>query len=207
MKMEKVKIAIVEDNSEFAQDCANTLSVMEEVDQVEVFSSTEDLSQNHQNKYDLVFMDIILPGKSGIDYIKERSEFDNDPKYIMLSTLDTDDALIQAMKAGAVGFVLKKDLKDIKEVARMVMKEGGILSPGAAAKVISFFRKPPTKETHSLTPREKEILNHIINGYRTKEIARNFGTKEGTVRIQIKSIFKKLQVNSRVDLVRKYSRF
>ncbi|MEI1277974.1 response regulator transcription factor [Leptospira venezuelensis] len=205
--MEKVKIAIVEDNSEFAQDCANTLSVMEEVDQVEVFSSTEDLSQNHQNKYDLVFMDIILPGKSGIDYIKERSEFDNDPKYIMLSTLDTDDALIQAMKAGAVGFVLKKDLKDIKEVARMVMKEGGILSPGAAAKVISFFRKPPTKETHSLTPREKEILNHIINGYRTKEIARNFGTKEGTVRIQIKSIFKKLQVNSRVDLVRKYSRF
>ncbi|TGL34894.1 DNA-binding response regulator [Leptospira koniambonensis] len=205
--MEKVKIAIVEDNSEFAQNCANTLSVMEEVDQVEVFSSTEDLSQNHENKYDLVFMDIVLPGKSGIDYIKERSEFDNDPKYIMLSTLDTDDALIQAMKAGAVGFVLKKDLKDIKEVARMVMKEGGILSPGAAAKVISFFRKSPTKETHSLTPREKEILNHIINGYRTKEIARNFGTKEGTVRIQIKSIFKKLQVNSRVDLVRKYSRF
>ncbi|MGJ4786887.1 response regulator [Leptospira koniambonensis] len=205
--MEKVKIAIVEDNSEFAQNCANTLSVMEEVDQVEVFSSTEDLSQNHENKYDLVFMDIVLPGKSGIDYIKERSEFDNDPKYIMLSTLDTDDALIQAMKAGAVGFVLKKDLKDIKEVARMVMKEGGILSPGAAAKVISFFRKSPTKETHSLTPREKEILNHIINGYRTKDIARNFGTKEGTVRIQIKSIFKKLQVNSRVDLVRKYSRF
>ncbi|PJZ51044.1 response regulator [Leptospira saintgironsiae] len=205
--MEKVKIAIVEDNSEFAQNCANTLSVMEEVDQVEVFSSTEDLSHNHQDKFDLVFMDIVLPGKSGIDYIKERSEFDNDPKYIMLSTLDTDDALIQAMKAGAVGFVLKKDLKDIKEVARMVMREGGILSPGAAAKVISFFRKPPTKETHSLTPREKEILNHIINGYRTKDIARNFGTKEGTVRIQIKSIFKKLQVNSRVDLVRKYSRF
>ncbi|PJZ26854.1 DNA-binding response regulator [Leptospira hartskeerlii] len=205
--MEKVKIAIVEDNSEFAQNCANTLSVMEEVDQVEVFSSTEDLSQNREDKFDLVFMDIVLPGKSGIDYIKERSDFDNDPKYIMLSTLDTDDALIQAMKAGAVGFVLKKDLKDIKEVARMVMKEGGILSPGAAAKVISFFRKSPTKETHSLTPREREILNHIINGYRTKDIARNFGTKEGTVRIQIKSIFKKLQVNSRVDLVRKYSRF
>ncbi|TGN03046.1 response regulator [Leptospira dzoumogneensis] len=205
--MEKVKIAIVEDNPEFAQNCANTLSVMEEVDQVEVFSSTEDLSQNHRDKFDLVFMDIVLPGKSGIDYIKERSDFDNDPKYIMLSTLDTDDALMQAMQAGAVGFVLKKDLKDIKEVARMVMREGGILSPGAAAKVISFFRKPPTKETHSLTPREKEILNHIINGYRTKEIARNFGTKEGTVRIQIKSIFKKLQVNSRVDLVRKYSRF
>ncbi|EMJ98914.1 response regulator [Leptospira sp. WS58.C1] len=205
--MEKVKIAIVEDNSEFALNCANTLSVMEEVDKVEVFSSTEDLSQSHQKKFDLVFMDVILPGKSGIDYIKERSDFDNDPKYIMLSTLDTDDALIQAMKAGAVGFVLKKDLKDIKEVARMVMREGGILSPGAAAKVISFFRKSPTKETHSLTPREKEILNHIINGYRTKEIARNFGTKEGTVRIQIKSIFKKLQVNSRVDLVRKYSRF
>ncbi|MEI7012815.1 response regulator [Leptospira licerasiae] len=205
--MEKVKIAIVEDNSEFAQTCANTLSVMEEVDQVEVFSSTEDLSQNHRDKFDLVFMDIVLPGKSGIDYIKERSDFDNDPKYIMLSTLDSDDALIQAMKAGAVGFVLKKDLKDIKEVARMVMREGGILSPGAAAKVISFFRKPPTKETHSLTPREREILDHIINGYRTKEIARNFGTKEGTVRIQIKSIFKKLQVNSRVDLVRKYSRF
>ncbi|PJZ75836.1 response regulator [Leptospira neocaledonica] len=205
--MEKVKIAIVEDNSEFAQNCANTLSVMEEVDKVEVFSSTEDLSQNHQNKFDLVFMDVVLPGKSGIDYIKERSDLDNDPKYIMLSTLDTDDALMQAMKAGAVGFVLKKDLKDIKEVARMVMKEGGILSPGAAAKVISFFRKPSTKETHSLTPREKEILNHIVNGYRTKDIARNFGTKEGTVRIQIKSIFKKLRVNSRVDLVRKYSRF
>lgn len=205
--MEKVKIAIVEDNSEFAQNCANTLSVMEEVDKVEVFSSTEDLSQNHENKFDLVFMDIILPGKSGIDYIKERSDLENDPKYIMLSTLDTDDTLIQAMKAGAVGFVLKKDLKDIREVARMVMKEGGILSPGAAAKVISFFRKPLTKETHSLTPREREILNHIVNGYRTKEIARNFGTKEGTVRIQIKSIFKKLRVNSRVDLVRKYSHF
>ncbi|TGL63566.1 response regulator [Leptospira sarikeiensis] len=205
--MEKVKIAIVEDNPEFAQNCANTLSIMEEVDKVEVFSSTEDLSQNHESKFDLVFMDIVLRGKSGIDYIKERSDFDDDPKYVMLSTLESDDALIQAMKAGAVGFVLKKDLKDIKEVTRMVMQEGGILSPGAAAKVISFFRKPPRKETHSLTPREREILNHIINGSKTKDIARNFGTKEGTVRIQIKSIFKKLQVNSRVDLVRKYSHF
>ncbi len=205
--IQKIRIAIVEDNLEFAQSCAGRLSEMEETLRVEIFRSAETFSAANSDEFDLVFLDIILPGKSGIDFLKEKKDLGDSPKYVMLSALDSDEVLFQAMQAGAVGFVLKKDLKDIAEVTRVIFKEGGILSPGLAARVISFFRKPPKKEMYSLTPREKEILEQIVNGAKTKEIADYFGTKEGTVRIQIKSIFKKLQVNSRIDLVRKYSQF
>ncbi|TGK07647.1 DNA-binding response regulator [Leptospira semungkisensis] len=203
--MNKVRIAIVEDNLGFAKSCADSLIGMEEVDKAEIFSSVEEFSKVGSKQFDLVFLDIILPGKSGIDFLREQRALEDVPKYVMLSTVDSDDALFQAMQAGAIGFVLKKDLKDITEVTKIVLQEGGILSPGLAARVISFFRKPLRKETETLTPREREILHQIVNGAKTKEIAEHFGTKEGTVRIQIKSIFKKLQVNSRVDLVRKFS--
>ncbi|MFB5649222.1 LuxR C-terminal-related transcriptional regulator [Leptospira wolffii] len=202
----ETRIAIVESDTSFAKSCVESLRSIENVSRTDVFSSVESFFESDPNRFDLVFLDALPSQNSGIEFLKEEKVQGKNTKYVVLSTVDSDETLYQAIQAGAVGFVLKKDLENIADVATTVMREGGILSQGLAARVISFFHKPPRQELNSLTPREREILEHIVRGARTKQIAGYFGTKEGTVRIQIKSIFKKMKVNSRVDLVRKFSR-
>ncbi|EQA44352.1 response regulator receiver domain protein [Leptospira broomii serovar Hurstbridge str. 5399] len=200
-----IKIALIEDNSEFGSRCLQSLVEMPEISVADLFTSCEEFLANGQTRYDIVFVDIILPGMNGIDFIRENFPKNSATRFIVLSGIESDAALFKSMQAGAVGYFLKKDLKDISHVTRVVLKEGGILSPGLAVRVMEFFRKTPRKEIFALTPREREILDYINGGFKTKQIALKLGTKEGTVRIQIKSIFRKLKVNSRLDLVRKYS--
>ncbi|EPG74385.1 response regulator receiver domain protein [Leptospira fainei serovar Hurstbridge str. BUT 6] len=200
-----IKIALIEDNSEFGSHCIQSLVGMSEISSADLFASCEDFLASGKTRYDIVFVDIILPGMNGIDFIREVFPKNSSTRFIVLSGIESDAALFKSMQAGAVGYFLKKDLKDIRQVTRIVLQEGGILSPGLTARVMEFFRKTPKKEVFALTPREREILDYINSGLKTKQIALKLGTKEGTVRIQIKSIFRKLKVNSRLDLVRKYS--
>lgn len=201
--LREIRVGIIESDFNFAQTCVHALLKSESISEANVFLSIESFEQSDPEDFDIVFLDTVQSGKSGIQFLREKRNSERRTKYVMLS--DSGDSLFQAIRAGAVGFVLKKDLRDINEVVDMVIREGGVLSPGSAAKMISFLHKPRKQELYSLSPREREILEHIVRGSRTKQIANYFGTKEGTVRIQIKSIFKKLQVNSRIDLVRKFS--
>ncbi|PJZ48645.1 LuxR C-terminal-related transcriptional regulator [Leptospira saintgironsiae] len=203
--MKLYKIAILEDDPVFASQCKERLKKMNRVTKVEVYNSAEEFPDERDVPYDLVFVDIDLPGKSGLDFILERHSADSKTNYAILSAFESEEALFKALKAGATGYILKKDVGDIQEKAEILLEGGGILSPGLAARVIHSFRKTSHKEVEILSNREKKVLDMIVDGKRTKEIAASLGTKEGTVRVQIKSIFRKLHVNSRLELVRKFS--
>ncbi|TGL58862.1 LuxR C-terminal-related transcriptional regulator [Leptospira sarikeiensis] len=203
--MKLFKIAILEDDPAFANHCREKLKKLNRVAKVDVFSSVEEFPKQNDSSYDLVFVDLELPGKSGLDFIQERYSIDIKTNYAVLSAFESEEALFKALKAGAIGYILKKDSEDIQEKTEILLEGGGILSPGLAARVIQSFRKPSKKETEILSNREKKVLDLIVDGKRTKEIAASLGTKEGTVRVQIKSIFRKLHVNSRLDLVRRFS--
>lgn len=203
--MKLYKIAILEDDPAFASQCKERLKKMNIVTKVEVYNSAEEFPKETDVPYDLVFVDIDLPGKSGLDFILERHSADSKTNYAILSAFESEEALFKALKAGAIGYILKKDVGDIQEKAEILLEGGGILSPGLAARVIHSFRKTSQKEVEVLSNREKKVLDMIVDGKKTKEIAASLGNKEGTVRVQIKSIFRKLHVNSRLELVRKFS--
>ncbi|EMJ99536.1 LuxR C-terminal-related transcriptional regulator [Leptospira sp. WS58.C1] len=203
--MKLYKIAILEDDPIFASQCKERLKKLNRVTKVEVYTSAEEFPKGKDVPYDLVFVDIDLPGQSGLDFILERHSEDSKTNYAILSAFESEEVLFKALKAGAIGYILKKDVGDIQEKAEILLEGGGILSPGLAARVILSFRKTTQKEVEVLSNREKKVLDLIVDGKRTKEIAAFLGTKEGTVRVQIKSIFRKLHVNSRLELVRKFS--
>ncbi|TGK58774.1 DNA-binding response regulator [Leptospira wolffii] len=203
--MKLFRIAVIEDDPAFAAHCWEGLKKMQRVTKVDVYSSAEDFPVKLVLPYDLVFVDIHLPGKNGLDFIQEMKAANTKTIFAILSAFESEEALFKALKIGAVGYILKKDVKNIEETASILLNGGGILSPGLAARVISSFRRPAKEDLEVLSFREKKILDLIVDGRKTKEIAAHFGTKEGTVRLQIKSIFRKLHVNSRIELVRRFS--
>lgn len=203
--MKLFRIAIVEDDESFAAHCADRIRKMERVTKVDVFSAAESYPEKILIPYDLVLVDLHLPGKSGLEFIEEKYSVDSKTSYAILSAFESEEALFKALKIGAVGYILKKDVDDIQTTVEILLGGGGVLSPGLAARVILSFRSPVKDGVRLLSSREKKILDLIVDGKRTKEIAGHLGTKEGTVRVQIKSIFRKLHVNSRLDLIRKFS--
>ena len=153
---------------------------------------------------DVVVMDIGLPDMTGVDCMNELLPLSPDTKYIMYTVFDTDELLFDALRTGASGYILKDvDFKEIIKAVEEVLEGGGPMSAEIAMKVIRSFKKnaanPKLKE---LTAHQKKILGFISDGFLNKEIAHQLSIKEGTVKVQISTIYKKLQVNNRVEATR-----
>jgi DNA-binding NarL/FixJ family response regulator len=126
---------------------------------------------------------------------------------MMVTVYDNNDRIFEALAAGAIGYLLKRDVPD-----KLIQSLGELLdgdSPMSAAiarKVVQHFRKTPPSENqdHNLTPRETEILNHLANGSLYKEIALDVGIGYETVRTHLRRIYSKLQVRTRTEAVVKY---
>ncbi len=130
----------------------------------------------------------------------------------MISSLQTDDAIFSALRNGASGYIWKSELDSLHDTIQTLLEGGSVISPSIAAKVLLSFRKPQTNldpgvGVEVLTPRERQILELIVEGDSPHQIASLFGTTVGTVRQQIKTIYKKLQVNTRVQMVKKARQF
>ena len=118
---------------------------------------------------------------------------------IMLTVVADNDNIFEALQAGASGYLLKglPPLEILTAIADAV-KGGSPMSSAIARKVVRYFHKPPVKTTASddLSPREKEILQHLMSGKRYKEIASDLSISEFTVRNHLRKVYEKLQVNS-----------
>lgn len=148
---------------------------------------------------DVVLMDIQLPGITGIEGIKILKEALPETDFIMLTIRDEEEIVFQSLCAGATGYLLKetppvKLLAAIKEV-----REGGSpMSPGIARKIALSFQ--PSRE-NPLSEREMEVLARLVDGENYSTIATRLFISGNTVRAHIKSIYRKLQVNSRAGAV------
>lgn len=198
-----IRIGIVENDALFCQSFAEQMKQLPGVSDVYTWQSAEAAYHDLQNiTLDLVFIDIGLPGMSGSDLVSVLADENTEMRILMLTSIRTDDEIMRCLKRGAIGYLLKGEPIDLPEAVRSVMDGGAIMTPSIAARVLHLFRGPDRTPV-SLTPRETQVLEEIISGYSAAEIARTLGTAEGTVRQQIKSIYSKLQVRSRVQLMRK----
>lgn len=155
---------------------------------------------------DIVIMDIGLPGISGIECMFRVKQQRPDLRFLMLTVFDNDEQVFEALKAGADGYLLKRDpIEKILQAIRELYEGGSPMSRAVALKVLQSFRPPLRKNTgNPLTARETEILENLSTGLLYKEIAARLFISEGTVKQHVNHIYQKLQAQNRTEAINKY---
>jgi DNA-binding NarL/FixJ family response regulator len=150
---------------------------------------------------DVVLMDINLPGIDGVECVRRIKIVRPSIQIIMLTVYDDPQRIFDALAAGATGYLMKHTPPvEILEAIREVRQGGSPMNSQIARKVVESFQKnPPTHEVERLSPREKEILEFLVQGYLIKEISDGIGIGFGTVRCHIRGIYEKLHVHSRTQ--------
>ena len=202
-----IKIAIVEDDSTIREAIKEFLDSKENLSCNMVHESVESLLSvlNKENKPDVILMDIGLPGMSGISGIKLIKEKFPDINTIMLTVYHDTHKIFQSLCAGASGYLLKNSpFSEIKKAIEIVNDGGSSMSPQIARKVIEYFHTGEKINPDStLTNKEKEIVSCLVDGLSYKMIATEENISIETVRTHIKNIYKKLQVHSKAEVIKK----
>jgi len=198
-----ISIGIVEDHSEFRQSLVFLISSFSEYTVEWSYSSVEEALENF-SETDVVLLDINLPGVSGIEAIPLFKQKCPGQKIIMLTILEDDFHILEAIKNGADGYILKKSSRNkILDAIQQVYEGGGALTPMVARQVMAFLKPAAAKpgSPSQLTPREKEILVMITQAMSNEFIADKLFISVQTVRNHIKNIYDKLQVHTRAQVV------
>ncbi len=197
--------AIIENDAVFSEKLKAELRSLPDIAEVSVWHSGEEFWRDPQKqKMDLCFVDLGLPGISGVELIGLlRAEGFSVP-CIVISALSDEETIVNAIEAGASGYIWKGDLRSLGEVVQTIQEGGAIISPSIAVRLIQALRKrsPAQALSDLLSAREIQVFQSIAEGMTPRQVAALLGTTEGTVRNQIKSIYKKTQVNNRVDLMK-----
>ncbi len=174
---------------------------------------------------DVILMDIDMPQRTGIEAVTLIRQQTIQPKILMLTVFEDIDRIFAALSAGAVGYLIKKTAADkLIEAIREIAAGGAVMTPSIALKVLNAFANqadlpkpaldsPVTNTPDSrqslpltsfeLTPKEKAVLERLVEGDSYKLIAHHCGISMGTVRWHIVNIYDKLHVNSKSEAVAK----
>lgn len=203
-----IKVAIIEDNATLRNSLKE---IFDSSGQVKVVSSLESchqiVSEYKRTQPDVALIDIGLRNnESGIDCVHIIHNYFQEIRMMMFTVFEDDDKIFDSVCAGAAGYLLKKTPPEDIIRALITLYEGGApMTPSIANRTLELFRDkihPPQKEW-GLTPREKEILTYLEEGYTYKKIASKLFISISTVGTHIMHIYKKLQVNSKIEAIRK----
>lgn len=202
-----IRVSIVEDLPEIREGLSELVRSDKELLMLDNFDNAESAIMRLPDlKADIVIMDINLPGMSGIECIRQLKEKCPGSQFMMFTVYENDEKVLQALQAGATGYLLKRThpqriLESIKE-----LNQGGSpMSSNIARKLLHIFlgeKKAGKKEV--LTDRENEVLQLLADGLLYKEIAERLNIVHGTVRQHIHNIYEKLHVQNRTEAVNRY---
>jgi NarL family two-component system response regulator LiaR len=151
---------------------------------------------------DVILMDLVMPGKTGIQAIQEIRAGNPEARILVLTSFGEDDQVFSAIKAGALGYLLKDSSpQELLEAIRCVYRGESSLHPAVARKLIlSYGQDQPTEPgTDVLTEREVEVLKLVARGLSNQEIAQKLHVGEGTARFHVGNILGKLQLENRTQ--------
>ena len=174
----------------------------------EAADGSEAIARLPDLEVDTLLLDIRMPGKNGLDVLRELSAEGKLPPTLILTTFEDADVVLEGIRAGARGFLLKDvSCEQLLSAIRAVAGGATVFQPALTERLAraggtrSSSARTPSIE--SLTDREEEVVRLMAGGYSNREIARALGTAEGTIKNHVSSILSKLGVRDRTRAVLK----
>ncbi|MCP4077904.1 MAG: response regulator [Gammaproteobacteria bacterium] len=201
-----LRVLVIDDHTLFREGLEGLLTRRD----IEVIASVGDgetgIKLAQELNPDIILLDMRMPEINGLGVLKKLNECGLSMPISMLTTSTDERDLVEALRSGAKGYLLKDMEPDSLVVALRDIKEGKtIVAPTLTpilAKVVkgdAFNGNDKKTPFEDLTPRETEILGLLAEGQSNKVIARNLGISDGTVKLHVKAILRKLNVHSRVE--------
>jgi DNA-binding NarL/FixJ family response regulator len=205
--MEPVKVYVVEDQPKILKSLIKLLGGFKEIDIVgKALSGEESLEGIEAQQPEVVLLDLGLPQMSGIDVTREIKKRFPEIEVLIFTVFDEEEKVMEAIQAGASGYLLKgMEAGKIVEAIREVKDGGSVIQPSLARSLLRQFRvqaEPGKDEPFpNLTPREVEILQIIAKGLSNAEAARVLKISRATIRTHLEHIYAKMAVSNRVEAI------
>lgn len=199
----KIRVVLVDDHSLFRCGVKALLQKQGDVEVVgEASDGLEGVRQARESSPDLVMLDLHMPGIGGLEALRMIKAEGLSAKVVMLTVSEDSEDLIEAMKLGASGYLLKNiETQALVDALRRALRSELAVSAPMTEKLIEGLhgKRAAAPSVAKLTPRENEILGCLGRGLSNKLIAREFDLAESTVKIHVQSLFRKLGLTSRVQ--------
>jgi DNA-binding NarL/FixJ family response regulator len=208
--MSRVRVAVVDDHHLFRAGVRAELA--DHADVLGDAATVDDaVALILRERPEVVLLDVHMPGGGGVEVIRRVAPELPATRFLALSVSDAAEDVIAVIRAGARGYVTKTIAgPDLAEAVRRVHDGDAVFSPRLAGFVLDAFAGAPAlppepgadPELDQLTPREREVLQHLARGYMYKEIAQRLGISAKTVEAHVSAVLRKLQLSSRHELTR-----
>jgi two-component system, NarL family, nitrate/nitrite response regulator NarL len=204
----KIRILLVDDHNLFRSGVKALLSRQPDFEVVgEAADGLEGYKRAKQLHPDVVLLDLDMPGISGREAVRMLAEELPQVHVLMLTVSESAEDLVHCLKAGARGYLLKNiDAEFFSDAVRRAARGEAVVAPAMTTKLVAGLQNPGQESAPAamaahdkLSPREREILLLLARGASNKEIARDLGVAESTVKIHVQGILRKLNLVSRVQ--------
>ena len=198
-----IRVVVIDDHTLFRRGVTALLSRADGIAIVgEAADGFDGIKAVAQHRPDVVLLDLNMPGISGIDALNAILKEAPATRIVMLTVSEDADDLMLALRAGALGYLLKNIESDfLINAVRRAAEGESVMSPEMTAKLLRQVRSRciDAVAQPALSPREREILAFLARGASNKEIARALDVAESTVKIHVQHILRKLELTSRVQ--------
>jgi NarL family two-component system response regulator LiaR len=198
-----IRVFVAEDHAIVRKGICALLNLDPGIDVVgEASNGREAVRGIESTQPDVILMDLVMPEMDGIEAIREVMARQPEARILVLTSFATDDKVFPAVKAGALGYLLKdSEPREVVEAIRQLHQGEPSLHPRIARKLMQELSRspeqPPTADP--LTEREMEVLRLVAQGKNNRDIAAELVITEGTVRVHVSSILSKLHLASRTQ--------
>ncbi|MFN3803211.1 response regulator [Belliella pelovolcani] len=200
-----IKVLLYEDNDLLRESISSMVTLNDGMEFLGAFSDANNVEEEVKAfKPDLILMDIEMPGRTGIEATLLVKKTSPETNVLILTVYDDSENVLNAIKAGASGYLLKKYIANrLFSAVEEILEGGAPMSPAVAKLVIQSMQKPLQSVNYGLTEREKDVLVSLSKGNSFKLIAADCKISIDTVRTHIKHIYEKLQVHCQTEAVSK----
>jgi DNA-binding NarL/FixJ family response regulator len=193
------QIIIIEDDIHLAKLMQENINTIENLQCEHIFTNPIDYFKN-PIQADIYLLDIVMPQMDGLTAINKILKLYPDTSIIMNTIKDDSETIFKALQLGAIGYIDKQSFDiNFREVFEIITNGGAYMTPKIARMVVSYINKPKVI-SKGLTDREKDIVNGIVDGLSYKLIADRYDIALNTVRMNVKSVYRKLKINSKGEL-------